>query len=296
VKANWFGFCFGVGGGFFLSRFFLSLFALNFNIPLILFLVASSSFLIWLSSTTKASRNDLIFFVSIGFFIVFISAVIGVSINSYNEPFHAGHYTGWAFHKCYVESLNASFCSETVIQNWVGLENAGYSFYPPLTHLIGRLIPLFWLMPIILVLLWLAIILFTDSFTSPVLVFFSTPTIWLSYVAGGTLPFFLALLFVFCLLARWSSLNWVTRLLLVALTAYTHFYTGVFAIGLFMVLVVSEFLDYKPELAGFFYSFFMAFYFFGFLTGTIRVFLIPLLFAVLFFNSEKVVNKGLKTV
>lgn len=298
MKFNVTGFLIGVIAGVCFGLALASLFAFHINIVDTLKLVGAGVACLFLTRNKELTQRDIIFFVCAGATMVFLFFVTTEALTSFDvEVSDGGVYTGWVFHKCYVKSLSAWECSATHIKTFKGKENQGYSYYPPVAHVIAKLIPLPWLM--LLVFTGFAVVLTLDSksfFTAPI-VFFLALNLWFSFVRGCTLPFFLALFFALVLTAYWPRLNWPNRIGLVVLALLTHIYTGWFVAGVAIVFVLADktgvCLDRRRFL--FFVSLLAAFYFFSFFDNAIRVFLMPLLFAgLLLYDKDFLKNEVIK--
>jgi hypothetical protein len=149
----------------------------------------------------------------------------------------ADYYTSWSFHECYVKTLDARHCSDVEIKPSGFM---GYDYYPPVTHLLARLIPL----PAKQSLQLLAVALFlglfvlmaagTNSFAAGAAFLIVSPQLWSTSIKGGTVPFFLFLFWLLAAIFWWKKMGWKAKAALFVTAAFTHVYGGWF----FMVFVL----------------------------------------------------------
>ena len=148
------------------------------------------------------------------------------------------YYTAWNFHECYTKTLDATYCTQATIH----IEGKGYTYYPPVTHLLAKAIPL----PAKQSLQVLALLVFlglmtamavgTNSFWAPLAFFFVAPQLWGTFLRGGMIPFFLLMFFLLFAVFWWHKLGWKAKLALCALAAFTHVYGGWFFLAFALVL------------------------------------------------------------
>jgi len=270
----------------------INLIQLNINHPFlpqaIVYIVMALALIYLLVNKFKLDYNEVFKFVSIGF----LTFLLITSIAILTEPRNESQYTSWNFHECYSQTLNAEECSNTVIKTFPGKENTGYDYYPPVTHLIAKVIPLQILLLLILSSLWFLTWIATSNPLTPVVVFYSTLTIWTSFITGGTVPFFLALLFLITLTFYWSKFSWLTRITLLVLTMFTHVFVGWLAVVLFLLFLACEWFKVSRFLPSFLLVFAVACYYLVYFDVSVRVLLIPVLYtSVLFIYFPTVYKK-----
>ena len=233
-------------------------------------------------TNAKTDKKELLKWVSTGFLLFLVLTSVTIIQTTRDNP----QYTSWAFHECYTQSLNAKECTLTTIQNQPGMEDMGYAYYPPVTHLIGKLIPLQALMVLTLIALWLVTWIGSRNPLTPIAVFYSTFSIWTSFVRGGTLPFFLALIFLLILALYWRKLPWIARLLVIGLALFTHIYMGWLAVVLGGLLFACEIAKTKSKLPVFILMITTASYYLVYIELSARILLLPIAFMAILLNND----------
>lgn len=149
------------------------------------------------------------------------------------------YYTSWDFHECFVETLDARYCSNELIKY-----SEGYDYYPPVTHLLAGLLPFppKQALQFLLVASFFALIALmavgTNSFIAGLAFFFVAHDLWSSYFLGGTVPFFLFLVYVLVAAFYWDRLSRLSKLALCLLALFTHVYGGWFFLAFALFLEV----------------------------------------------------------
>ena len=259
VKPDFVGFIAGVIAGYYAglligfnllnNLIMLGLFAPVLLLPLALFYFK------------KMSLRDLTAFVSIGFLVFFV-LYIGSAVFVY--PSHLTNengYDSWLFHGCYMQSFNARACSISVVDA-LRHDNGGYDYYPPLTHVLARLITMQGVMFLAIFGIWFLLLVGTNSFIAPLIVFFTAPSVWFSYVKGGAFPLHFLFLLVVVAILYWRRLGLWSKIGLTIAALLTHNYGGWFFVLLALTL---EFTPAKIRNAavlflGLFTSFYVLFY------------------------------------